>query len=218
VASISHEVNQPLYAIANFSAAIAAALDSAGTLPVAQLRHWNEEISKAASRAGEIIRRVRSYVTRGPTLRRPIDICAVVEESAALLKAEARRQRVQIQLDLVHPPAQLVADPVAIQQVLVNLLRNALEATADAPNHRRTVIVRTRLAKKDMEISVEDAGAGLSESDFAHLFSAFYTSKPHGMGLGLAISKTIIEAHHGHIRATRNTDHGSTFHFTLPLA
>src|SRR5262249_53158219 len=85
VASIAHEVNQPLYAITNFSSAIAAALESRGKLPLAQLQHWNDEIAKAAGRAGEIIRRVRSYVTHGPTVRRPVDICAVIEESAALL-------------------------------------------------------------------------------------------------------------------------------------
>jgi len=160
---------------------------------------------------------VRSYVTRGPTLRRQIDIATVIEESASLLNSEARRQRVQIRLDLTPAPALVVADPVAIQQVLVNLLRNALEAMTDTPTGQRAITVHRCLKAREIEISVEDTGSGLSDETLAHLFTPFQTSKPTGMGLGLAISKTIVEAHHGRIWATRNTGRGSTFHFTLPL-
>lgn len=216
VASISHEVNQPLYAIANFSAAIAAALENP-TPPLDSIRQFSGEIGKAVVRAGDIIRRVRSYVARGTPERRPIDLVAIVQESAALLAAEARRQRVQIQLDIATPLQPLIADALAIQQVLVNLLRNALESLGEVNGGQRLVVVTAREQAGFVELAVTDDGCGLSDDDLQHLFTPFYTSKPGGLGMGLAISKTIVEAHRGRIGARRNTTGGTTFWFTLPL-
>ncbi len=216
VASISHEVNQPLYAIANFSAAIQAALEGPAPAPQETLRQFSSEIGKAVARAGEIIRRVRSYVARGTPEQRPIDLSAVVQDSVALLAAESRYRRVPIQVEPAPPAAELVADQVGIQQVLVNLLRNALESLEeDGP---RTIVVAARPATGCVEISVADSGCGLSDEDLQNLFTPFYTTKAQGLGLGLPISKTIVEAHGGRIWAERNAGRGTTFRFTLPLA
>jgi PAS domain S-box-containing protein len=217
VASIAHEVNQPLYAIANFSSAISTAIRKSGPEAMPQVQSWNEEITKSAMRAGEIIRRIRAYVSRGPTPRTDVDLNAVVEESVALLAAEARRQRVAIRLELTRPLPLLSADPIALQQVIVNLVRNSIEAVVDSRQGERYVRVLTRAAQEGLEVAVEDTGAGLNLDAMDRLFAAFYTSKPQGMGMGLAISKTIVEAHHGRIWATPNAGGGSTFHFLLPL-
>jgi PAS domain S-box-containing protein len=217
VAGIAHEVNQPLYAIANYAAASADALKQDAP-PLAQLRQWNDDILKSAERAGDIIKRVRQYVSKSAPQRSPINLNTLVEESADLVAFEARRQRVAVQLDLVRPTPAVTADPVAIQQVLVNLLRNAFEAHDHTPQPDRRVLVRTTIDGGQMVVSVCDRGIGVSEAEMEQLFTPFFTSKPEGMGMGLPISKTIIEAHSGHIWATRNDDRGMTFHFSLPIA
>jgi two-component system, LuxR family, sensor kinase FixL len=217
MASISHEVNQPLYAIANFSSAINTLLESGGELNREQLRRFNDEIGKNAVRAGEIIRRVRSYVGRGPTQWDSVDLGKVVEDSVALLAAEARRRRVQVKLELAPLLPLVTADAVGIQQVVVNLVRNAMEAMEDESPRERTVVVRSTLHAGSIELAIEDSGAGIHDEELTQLFHPFFTTKPDGMGMGLSISKTIVEAHGGMIWATRNDGGGSTFHFTIPL-
>jgi PAS domain S-box-containing protein len=217
VASIAHEINQPLYAISNFSAALRVALEK-GNAPLSQLREWNEEISRAVARAGDIIRRVRSYITRGPLVRKPSRLPAIVEESAALLQAEARRQRITLHLEIPPDLPMLSIDPLAIQQVLVNLLHNAFEASADTAGHERKVVVEARHTDSELEVLVRDAGVGLTDEDLEHLFQPFYTTKVEGMGLGLPISKTIVEAHGGRIWAESRLGEGSVFTFELPVA
>jgi two-component system sensor kinase FixL len=174
-------------------------------------------MGKAAVRAGEVIRRVRSYVSRGVTPRHRIDLAAVVDDSVALVAAEARRHRVQIILSLADEGISPVADPVAIQQVLVNLLKNAIEAVQEAPQPQPIVQISTSVNGEGILIRVSDSGAGLTDDAAAQIFTPFYTSKPEGMGLGLPISRTIVEAHGGQIGAERNAGGGSTFWFTLPV-
>jgi PAS domain S-box-containing protein len=214
VASISHEVNQPLYAIGNFSAAIGAALEGKNP-PLETLKQLNGEIGRAVDRAGNIIRRVRSYLARGSFERRPIDLAAIVHDSVALLAAEARRRRAAFQLDLVQLPEPLAGDPVGIQQVLVNLLRNALEALPESSGSQ-TIAVSAWPVDSGVRIAVTDPGCGLSDKDLSHLFEPFYSTKHEGLGMGLAISKTIVEAHEGRIGAERNPAGGTTVWFMLP--
>jgi C4-dicarboxylate-specific signal transduction histidine kinase len=120
-------------------------------------------------------------------------------------------------LKLQRPSPWVTVDPIAIQQVAVNLLRNAFEAMEKTPANERLVTIRTSIAAGNAEVEVSDCGTGISDDAMGRMFSTFNTSKPNGMGMGLAISKTIIEAHHGAIWVTRNADRGVTFHFTLPL-
>lgn len=217
VAGIAHEVNQPLHTISNYTATIASALGDDGSVPVAKLKQWNNDIAKAVMRAADIIKRIRAYLSKGTAQRVPINLNVIVEESIELMSFEARRLRIRVRTKLERPTPRVVADPVAVQQVLVNLLRNAFEAMAQGPVNERIVLVRTLLDQGFVQVEVTDAGVGLTDDAMSRLFSTFYTSKPEGMGMGLAISKTIIEAHEGRIWATRNTEGGATFHFELPL-
>lgn len=218
VAGISHEVNQPLHVITVLSATIAAALAGEGNWSPADLIRWNDEISKAAGRAAGIVKRLRSYVTQGPTPRASTDLNALVQESVELAEYDRRQHRAQIRLELASALPRVEADAIGIQQVLVNLLRNALESLADRPAAERIVIVRTARTGEGVEAAVVDAGVGLTDAARQQLFNAFFTSKPGGMGIGLAICKTIVEAHHGRIWARSNPDRGATFGFVLPVA
>ena len=217
VASIAHEVNQPLHVIAVFASTITAALNREGRWQEADMRKWNEEIAKAAGRAAEIIRRLRTYVSPGPAVRSAADLNALVRESVELVAVQTRQHRAQIKVELADSQLPVQADTVAIEQVLVNLLRNALESMSERPPAERSVLVRTRSTPEGQEVAVQDAGTGIDEASLDRLFTPFYTSKPKGMGMGLAICKTIIESHGGRIWAASNPDHGgSTFTFVLP--
>ena len=218
VAGITHEVNQPLYVIANFSAAISQALDSAEPIKKDELRHWTAEITRAVARADSIIKRLRSYVSMTDARRTEIDMNILVEQTLAVVSLEARQNNTRIELDLERPLPVIWADRTALEQVLVNLLRNAIEAMLGQPPKQRNVVVTTRAQDGGVEVAVKDRGAGVSEEAMSRLFTPFYTSKESGMGLGLAISKKIVEAHQGRIWATHNAHQGSTFHIMLPPA
>jgi signal transduction histidine kinase len=218
VAGISHEVNQPLHVITVLSTTIAAALAGEGKWTPADLTRWNSEISKAAGRAADIVRRLRSYVSQTPTPRSLVDLNSLVQESVELAGLERRQHRAKLRLELADDLPLVEADAIGIQQVLVNLLRNAMEAMDNQPVTQRIVTVRTAATSEGVEATVSDAGLGLSQQSREQLFSAFYTSKPGGMGIGLAICKTIVEAHGGRIWATPNAERGATFGFVLPVA
>jgi PAS domain S-box-containing protein len=217
VAGIAHEVNQPLHTISNYTSTIASALAADGEVPVAKLRKWNDDISKAVMRAADIIKRTRAYMSKSPAQRSAVNLNLIVEESVELMAFEARRKRVKVAMDLPRPSPIVFADPMAIQQVIVNLLRNAFESMESTAVDDRIVHVTTRIEERGVEVKVCDRGSGLTEEAMNRLFTTFFTSKPEGMGMGLAISRTIIEAHEGQIWATRNDKHGVTFHVRLPL-
>lgn len=217
VAGIAHEVNQPLHTISNYSATISSALADNQDVPISKLKQWNDHISKAVTRAADIIKRIRAYMSKGSAQRELINLNLVVEESVELLAFEARRKRAKVTMNLQRPSPMVFADPVAIQQVIVNLLRNAFEAMEAVAADDRVVTVTTRVETDTVEIAVADRGVGLSDEAMSGLFSPFYTSKSEGMGMGLPISRTIVEAHQGRIWATRNPGGGATFHVRLPL-
>jgi len=218
VGSIAHEVSQPLYSVLNFAKASRNVLTGESEPNLDDLRDWSEQIAAAASRAGQIIARLRSFVRRTELQRSPADINEVVGESVELVAFETRRHQVAVRLELDEKLPVVHVDRVQIQQVLVNLLRNAWEALDQIPAGTRCVILRTSRAGESVEVSVSDNGPGLPPKEDLNLFEAFATSKPGGLGIGLAISRTIIEAHGGALWADPAPDGGATFHFTLPIS
>jgi C4-dicarboxylate-specific signal transduction histidine kinase len=204
--------------ISVFASTIQAALAGEGQWNASDLAKWNDEIAKAAGRAAEIIRRLRTYVSLGPTAKAPVDLNALVIESVELVGLQTRQHRARVRLEQAPSPLMVLADAVGIQQVVVNLLRNALEAMHNQPPSERLVTVRTARTAEGLETSVTDAGSGLGPQLQEQLFQPFFTSKPKGMGMGLAICKTIVEAHGGRIWAENNSGgtRGATFRFVLP--
>jgi two-component system, LuxR family, sensor kinase FixL len=211
--TLAHELNQPLAAIANYAQGFLLDIDDStdpGT------RAALEEMAKQSLRAGQIIRHLRDFVIRGDTDKAPEDIRKLVEEAGALALVGSREKGVRSVFDFV-PGAELVtADRVQIQQVLMNLMRNAIEAMRDSET--RLLTVRTSpLHDGRVLVEVSDTGPGIPDEIAPQLFRPFVTTKSGGMGIGLSISKRIVEAHGGTIEAQRNSLGGATFRFTLPV-
>ncbi len=217
MSEVSHEISQPLYAISNFAEASLQLLRSQGTVG-GEIVAWLDQIARQANRAGEIIRRIGRFVRKSPAKLAPADVNEIIRAVVGLLSFGERMEAVDLQLRLADTPPVNV-DRVQIEQVLVNLLRNALEAMAGQPAPRRPLVVRTELLSSGaVRIAVRDEGRGLSERELNRLFEPFFTTKANGMGMGLSISHSIVEAHGGHMEAIPNPDRGLTFQFTLPVA
>jgi C4-dicarboxylate-specific signal transduction histidine kinase len=180
------------------------------------LREWNEEIASAANRAGQIIARLRNFARRRDMKRDRGNVNDVARESVELVAFEGRRRGVAVRLELSPEPITADFDRVQIQQVLVNLLRNAFEAMEATPPGQREVAVRTAIVGQSIEVTVADHGPGLS-GEGLKIFDAFVTTKPDGLGMGLAISRTIVEAHGGKLWAAPDLQGGAAFRFTMPL-
>ena len=226
VAGIAHELNQPLYAISNYASACSAILNSDSNTheePLSEdqsekLLKWAQQIASQSNRAGEIIRRLRDYARKGEPHRSTIELNDVVRESVELVVDKDSTFTPEVRFELAEPGSKVLADPIQIQQTLVNLLRNAYQATKSmSPNDRR-VIIRTSTQERFAKVSVCDNGAGLPSKGNESMFDAFFTTKPDGLGMGLPISRSIIESHDGQLWAESNPDAGATFHFTLPLS
>ena len=215
--ALAHELNQPLAAISNYMKGSRRLLAGSTDPNTPKIESAMDRAAEQAIRAGQIIRRLRDFVSRGESEKRVESLSKLIEESGALGLAGAREQSVQLRFDL-DPECDLVlADRVQIQQVLVNLFRNALEAMAQST--RRELIVRNAGVADDMiEIEVSDTGSGFPEDVKPNLFQTFFTTKETGMGVGLSISRSIIEAHGGRMWAESNAAGGATFRFTLPAA
>ena len=215
--TLAHELNQPLSAIANYVQGCIRLLEKLDEEYAVRMRGALTETAKQALRAGDIIRHLREYVTRGETERHPEDIKKLIEEAGALALVGSRERGVKSVFEFGLDSNDIVlADRVQIGQVLINLMRNAQEAMRDSP--RKELLVRTIQAEEGMlAVEVSDTGTGISDEIAAQLFRPFVTSKPGGMGIGLSISKRIIESHGGEISAKGNPDGGTTFAFTLPI-
>ena len=213
--SLAHEINQPLAAIANYLGAGRHLLQRPSPQAMEKMREIIEKAAEQAVRAGDIIRQLRSFVAKGETERRPEDIGTVVEESTTLAMIGSRHQGVQLGLRLDPKASVAVINRVQIQQVLVNLVRNAVEAMSDAS--RRELSISTRaLDDGGIEFEIADTGPGLAPEVSARLFKPFVTTKSHGMGVGLSICQSIIEAHRGRIWVEANPGGGTVFRFSLP--
>ncbi|WP_417310538.1 sensor histidine kinase [Devosia sp.] len=214
--TLAHELNQPLSAITNYVQGCRRMLEKLDDETANRMRGALEEAGRQALRAGDIIRHLREFVTRGETDKHPEDIKTMIEEAAGLALVGSRELGIRSVFDFVDMECEVLADRVQIQQVLINLMRNAQEAMRDSDT--RILTVRTRpLGEEMMSVEVSDTGPGLSEEVAPRLFQPFNTSKPGGMGVGLSISRRIIEAHGGELNLTRNDAGGVTFTFTLPI-
>jgi two-component system sensor kinase FixL len=212
--ALAHELNQPLSAIANYLKGAKRLLEGKADDDTLMACGAMDKAADQSLRAGQIIRRLRDFVARGESERRVESVNKLIEEASALALVGAKEHgvRVRLQIDPIHDL--ILADKVQIQQVLLNLLRNAIEAVAQS--ERRELVVSTKPSGGGMvEISVADTGSGISSEVAPQLFQPFVTTKPQGMGVGLSISRTIIEAHGGQIWNEPNPGGGAIFKFTL---
>jgi len=211
--AIAHEVNQPLSAIANYLTGSRRLLADATDANTIRVREAVERAGEQALRAGEIISRLRSFVGRGESEKRVESMARLVEEANALALVGAKDQGVHVRFEFEAGSDLVLADRIQVEQVLLNLLRNGVEAMAEAET--RELTVTTRSVGELLQTTVADTGSGLAPEVIATLFQPFVTTKRTGMGVGLSISRTIVEAHGGTIWAEPNGDRGARFHFTL---
>jgi two-component system, LuxR family, sensor kinase FixL len=217
-ASIAHEVNQPLAAIVTNGNACLRWL--AGAQPnFVEARQAVERIIKDSYRASEVIQRVRNLVKKAPPRNDPIDLNEVIGEVLALAQSQARRNHVVLKQELTDDLPPVLGDRVQLQQVVLNLIINGLEAIAKSREGERELVVSSgKDESRNVFVAVRDTGPGIDSADTERLFDAFFTTKPDGMGMGLAISRTIIESHGGRLWATSNSPKGAVFQFQLPPA
>ncbi len=215
-ASIAHEVNQPLAAIIANGDACLNWLERT-TPDLEKVRAAVEQIILAAKRGGEVIGRIRALVKKTKAQKTSLDISEVAEEVAALVHGEARKHGVSLRTELAPALPPIEGDRVQLQQVILNLLMNGIEASEGVEDRPRELMIRSQLYSSDsVLVAVQDAGVGFDPDQMPRLFDAFFTTKPGGMGIGLSISRSIIEAHRGRLWASRNAGPGATFQFVLP--
>jgi two-component system sensor kinase FixL len=213
--ALAHELNQPLAAIANYMKGSRRLLENRQDEGLNVLRDAMEKAADQALRAGDIIRRLRDFVSRGESERRVEDVKKLIEEASALALVGAKDKGVRVRFAFAPRLNYVLADKVQVQQVLLNLMRNAIDAMETAAT--RELVVGTSAAADNMlEISVADTGGGIAPEIASQLFQPFVTTKSHGMGVGLSISRTIVESHGGSITHRPNLGGGTVFSFTLP--
>ncbi|MCF8476221.1 MAG: PAS domain S-box protein [Pseudolabrys sp.] len=212
--TLAHELNQPLSAISNYLKGSRRMLEGDSGEKAETLRDALGKATDQAMRAGQIIRRLRDFVSRGESERRMENITKLVEEASALALVGVKDRGIRVQFQFDPASGLVLADRVQIQQVLLNLIRNAMDAMEDAATRRLKITVAPADGRL-VQISVADSGGGISPEIAEQLFQPFITTKRQGMGVGLSISRTIVEAHGGRIWVESNDDGGTTFHFTL---
>jgi two-component system sensor kinase FixL len=218
VASIAHEVNQPLAAVvANGEASLRWLGHS--TPQLEEARHAIERIIDEGIRASEVIKRLRRLAAKGEEERTPLDINQVIKEVLPLVQREALDHNVALQIDAAPKLPAVLGDRVQLQQVVLNLVMNAIEAMSTVTDRSCRILIRTFLDEDDqVVVAVQDTGHGISAEDAVRLFNPFFSTKPNGMGMGLSICRSIIEGHDGRILARQNVDHGATLQFALPAS
>lgn len=213
--TLAHELNQPLTAISNYSLGAVTRMKDGG-MSNDELLPALEKTAGQAQRAGNIIRRIREFVKRSEPRRRPTEVARIVEDAIGFADIEAAKKGIVIHTDVQARLPPLDVDPILIEQLLLNLLKNAVDAMDQATVRRIDLVVRLQ---DDMaEFSVIDRGSGVSEPQLANLFQPFFSTKSEGMGMGLNICRSIVEFHHGRLTVERNPEGGAIFVFTLPLA
>jgi PAS domain S-box-containing protein len=217
-ASLAHEINQPLAAIVANAQATRRLL-AAGRASRPGVTEALSDVVQDAKRASEVIRRLRALFRKEHVEPRPVDVNELVEDVVRLLRHDIERQRIALHRALARGLPLIPGDPVQLQQVLLNLLVNACEAIAATDEGAREMVIETaRHGADGVAISIRDSGVGVKEGDLERIFEHFVSTKPDGLGMGLAISRSIVQAHGGHMRATANADRGLTLHVDLPGA
>jgi PAS domain S-box-containing protein len=214
-ASIAHEVDQPLSGVVINANACLRFL--AGASPnLDEVRDGLQAIARDGRRASEVTARIRTLARRTPSAKQPLDINAVVGEVVALAEGEARRTRTRVRTELAADLPRVLGDPILLQQVVLNLLLNGLDAMNAVDDRPREMVIRTDKEGADrVRVAVQDAGPGIDPAQARRMFDAFYTTKRGGLGMGLSISRTIVEQHGGRLWATPNEGPGTTFYFTV---
>lgn len=213
--SLAHELNQPLAAISTYCQAGLRIIENNEDKPE-KLAHALEHASIQSQRAGQIIRQMRQLASKGIVRREPVDINRVIHDTVDLVREELKRKNISLTLDLENNLPEAVADETQIEQVILNLLRNAIEAMFyDSESAHRLLISSQRTDPKSIQVTINDTGPGMDKETLDRIFDTFYTTRKEGMGLGLSISRTIIEAHGGQLTAHSAPGTGSTFFFTL---
>jgi signal transduction histidine kinase len=216
-ASIAHEVNQPLAAVvANAEACMRWLRRATPDLDAAcRSVEW---IITDGNRASEVIRRVRALAKKTEIEQVPLDVNDVVREVVALVQRELTSHQVSLRMELAPALPMVLADRIQLQQVMINLVMNGIEAMQPVRDRPRELVIRSRRDEtQQVLVSVTDCGVGISAENADRLFDAFFTTKSSGMGMGLSICRSIVEAHCGRLWTTANIPHGATFQFTLPV-
>lgn len=215
-AQFAHELNQPLTVISSYAtgALDLPALRGGGADDVADVLR---RIAEQAKRAGDIIRRTRRFVEKHEQEKARIDVNALIRETAQLIQGEALRRAVEMRLHLAEPLPPVIADAVQIQQVVVNLARNGIEAMATGSSDPKHLVIRTERTPNGVVVSVEDSGTGIPPDVLARLFEPFFSTKPNGLGIGLSICRSIVEAHGAELTVTSAPGRGALFRFALPV-
>jgi C4-dicarboxylate-specific signal transduction histidine kinase len=216
-ASIAHEVTQPLTGIVTNGNACLHWLDSVPP-NVKKARTTVERIIRDSNRASEVIRDIRTLVKKAEPHHEPVDLNDLIHRTLILASGEMTRHQVELQTELAADLPSVLGDRVQLQQVLLNLIMNAMEAMSSTSGRGRVLTIRSELrqASETVAIAVRDSGVGLDPRNVERLFDTFFTTKPEGMGLGLSICRTIISSHGGRLSNANNEDHGATFEFILP--
>jgi two-component system sensor histidine kinase DctS len=214
--TIAHELNQPLSAIASYTTGCLNLLDD-GEVPRGEIQEALRKTAQQAQRAGRIIRRVHDFVRKSEPTRAAVRMNAVIEEAVGFADAEARKRKVRIQARLAEEDPEIHADPLLLQQVVLNLLRNAMDAMASTPAEQREIRVATEAGAANVTVSISDRGCGISPDVREQLFQPFFTTKAEGMGMGLNICRSIMEFHRGRVWAEPNPGGGTVFSFSLPV-
>jgi signal transduction histidine kinase len=217
VATIAHELKQPLTAI-NLYAANGQAMLNTGQPPLDELNNYLGEIQSQSMRAAEIIRRTREFARNQKPQTSPVQLNGLIAEVTDFLKVEARDSCIGIELDLAPRLPAIEADALQLKQVLLNIVHNAIECLQSGDSADKRVTIRTRVTERDgIRVDISDTGPGMDADTLARIFESFFTTKGHaGMGMGLSISRSIIEAHGGQLWATSTPGQGATFSLTLP--
>jgi C4-dicarboxylate-specific signal transduction histidine kinase len=215
-ASISHEVNQPIAAVVT-NGQVCLRLLALETPRPLDLRATIERIVRDANRASDVIQRIRALAKRSEPQMVSLDINDVINEAILLVQREVLSHGVLLRSELSSALPPVRGDRVQLQQVIINLLINGIEAMASITDRLRELVIRSRHEADQVHVAVRDSGVGIDSGTAEQLFSAFFTTKPSGMGMGLSISRSIIRAHGGRLWVSPNPDHGAAFQFTVPI-